>query len=571
MKSRTQELGWNRAAVLATWWCTAAALLLLSSANAFAAAGDMYVAGPGDTVVSRVTPAGKIITFSKDLITPRVVRCDRAGNVYILDVRLGLDPKIYRVTPNGERTELIGKPAEGKWSPQSFVVGEGGYIYLADNYQPTEPPARSAFSGDAGPDSDMPKIRKYTNGGVLLGTLATFEAPIRELTRDRAGNLYATSGSSVFRVTPEGVKTTVATVVGQTLYGLTVDPAGNLFVSTDESAVYKFPAAGGGAVLFASLVQPYHMGSDAAGNIYVSGRSGSSSNGQAFIYRLSPDGGSTVAAGAQRSEGNDGFYGFDIEPPRGKPLNISTRVQVHTGDDALIGGFIITGSAGKKVMLRAIGPSLAKAGITGALQDPTLELYNSSGTFLNGNDDWKDTQPSVIMATGIAPTDERESSLVITLGTGSFTVVVRGKGQTTGVGLVEVYDLDPPADAQLANISTRGRVETGDSVMIGGFIVGANGVRGIVRAIGPSLAEAGIQNPLSNPIVSVRDSNGTEIARNDNWQTTQRAEIEGTGIPPQHLRESAYVGYFRPGSYTAVVSGYGGASGVGLVEFYNLQ
>jgi len=239
---------------------------------------------------------------------------------------------------------------------------------------------------------------------------------------------------------------------------------------------------------------------------------------------------------------------------------------VQTGDNALIGGFIITGTAGKKVLIRGIGPSLAP-GIVQPLQDPTIELRNASGALVNGNNNWKDTQQTAIAATGAAPTDDRESALLITLGPGSWTVILRGTNNTTGVGVVEVYDLDQASDSRLANISSRGFVQTGNNVMIGGFILGANGSRVIVRAIGPSLS---ISGKLLDPTLQLVDGNGAQIAVNDNWQDTQKAEIQATGVPPTNALESAIVATLPNGNYTAIVSGYQGATGVGVVEVYNL-
>ena len=257
-------------------------------------------------------------------------------------------------------------------------------------------------------------------------------------------------------------------------------------------------------------------------------------------------------------------------------LNISTRLRVGTDENVLIGGFIVTGNVPKRVIIRGMGPSLGAQNIAGALQDPTLELIqrNSSGeaVSLATNDDWRDTQEQEVQATTIPPSDNRESAIVMTLQPGAYTAIVRGKNATTGVGLVEVYDLDSAADAKLANISTRGLVQTGENVMIGGFIAGgSNGsVRVILRAIGPSLAQAGVANPLSDPTMELRDGSGTVIASNDNWKQTQQTEIEGTGVAPTNDAESAIVTNLVPGSYTAVVRGVNDSQGVGLIEVYRL-
>jgi hypothetical protein len=254
-------------------------------------------------------------------------------------------------------------------------------------------------------------------------------------------------------------------------------------------------------------------------------------------------------------------------------LNISTRLNVQTGDNVLIGGFIVTGADPKKVIVRAIGPSLGMAGVSGALADPTLELHEPDGTVVT-NDNWKDTQEAEIVATTIPPTNDLESAMVATLAPGAYTAIVSGKNGGTGVGLVETYDLDQAAASQLANISTRGFVETGDNVMIGGFIVGGGGggnATVIVRAIGPSLGTAGVSGALADPTLELHDSNGAIIASNDNWKDTQEAEIEAAQLAPADDRESAIEATLAPGAYTAIVRGKDNGTGVGLVEAYNLQ
>lgn len=260
-----------------------------------------------------------------------------------------------------------------------------------------------------------------------------------------------------------------------------------------------------------------------------------------------------------------------------RPLNLSTRVRAQTGDNALIGGFIISGSESKKVILRAIGPSLVAAGIADALQDPTLELHDQSGAVIAFNDNWRDTQAADIQATGVAPRDERESALVQTLPPARYTAIVRGKGDTTGVGLVELYDLSQSSPSQFANISTRGFVDTGTNVMIGGFIIGAgagtNGdgsARIVARAIGPSLSASGINNALPDPTIELHDANGAAIMSNDDWKQVQQAELMATGLAPGNDREAALVTTLTNGNYTAVVRGKNNTTGVALVEIYNV-
>jgi hypothetical protein len=266
----------------------------------------------------------------------------------------------------------------------------------------------------------------------------------------------------------------------------------------------------------------------------------------------------------------------------GKPLptllNISTRLRVLTGDKVLIGGFIVTGTDPKTVLVRGIGPSLP---LSGVLADPVIEVHRSSGELLGSNDNWNDALTrQQISASGLAPANDSEAALWGILNPGAYTVILSGKNGGTGVGLVEVYDLDRTVDSELANISTRGFVDTGDNVMIGGLIVGG-GIPGdaakvIVRVVGPSLSAAGVVGALADPTIELHDGNGTTMDVNDNWKTrpdgsSQQAEIEATGLQPTNDLESALVRMLPPANYTVIVRGTNSTTGVGLVESYNLQ
>jgi hypothetical protein len=262
-----------------------------------------------------------------------------------------------------------------------------------------------------------------------------------------------------------------------------------------------------------------------------------------------------------------------FEPARDPLLNISTRARSEPGvNRELIGGFIITGKVAKTVLVRAIGPSLTKSGVTQPLQDPTLELHTPNEVFFNDN--WMDSQKEDIQATGLAPKDDRESAILISLDPGAYTAIVRGKPPfEDGVGLVEVYDLDLAADSTLANISTRAFVQTSQNVLIAGFIVaGGNGAgKVMIRGLGPSLTQAGVTGVLHDPTLSLFDANGGLLATNDDWADTQPVEIQATGIPPPSSLESAIVTTLVSGAYTAIVEDVNGTSGVALVEVYNLR
>lgn len=257
-------------------------------------------------------------------------------------------------------------------------------------------------------------------------------------------------------------------------------------------------------------------------------------------------------------------------------LNLSTRLRVQPGDNALIGGIIILGSEPKKVIMRGIGPSLTANGqpFSGRLEDPMLELFNSSGVSIASNDDWKSDQANV-EASGIPPTNDKEAAIVRTLDPGRYTVVMRGKNNGSGVGVVEMYDIGLEANARLANLSSRGFISTGDNILIGGFFAGpqtASVTRVVFRALGPSLSAFNVPQALQDPTLELRDRNGALLAANDDWQTDQKAAIEATGLQPSDSHESAIVlTNFEPGPYTAIVRGKGGSVGVGLVEIFDVQ
>jgi hypothetical protein len=269
--------------------------------------------------------------------------------------------------------------------------------------------------------------------------------------------------------------------------------------------------------------------------------------------------------------------------------NISTRAFVQTGDNVMIGGFIVQGTAPKRVIIRAIGPELTQHGVPNVLANPTLELHDGTGALIASNDNWQHTiiggiiisdQRGAIRNSGYAPADGRESAIMAELPAGNYTAIVRGVDNMTGVALVEAYDLSPETNSILGNISTRAFVQTGDNVMIGGFIVqGTAAKRVIVRAIGPSLTQYGVPDVLANPTLELHDDTGALIASNDNWQVTiiggiittnQYHDIVNSGHAPSDIRESAIIAELAAGSYTAIVRGVNNMTGVALVEVYDL-
>jgi hypothetical protein len=263
--------------------------------------------------------------------------------------------------------------------------------------------------------------------------------------------------------------------------------------------------------------------------------------------------------------------------PSGQALNISTRLQVQTGDNVLIGGFIVTGSVPKNVALRGIGPSLTAFGVSGVLADPTLELRASNGSLIMQNDNWNDDpgQGAQLTSLGLAPQDPHESAMVVTLpANSSYTAVLAGKDGGTGVGLVEVYDVNRTTASELSNISTRGFVLTENNVMIGGFILGDPANAQIaVRGLGPSLAAFGLSPVLANPTLELHDSNGATLAVNDNWQDdpAQAALLTDHGLALPDVHESGIFQSLPPGAFTVILAGDNGGTGIGLVEIYNVH
>ena len=257
----------------------------------------------------------------------------------------------------------------------------------------------------------------------------------------------------------------------------------------------------------------------------------------------------------------------DVDSPDrtlGSLANISTRAFVQTGDNVLIGGFIVRGTQNKRVLWRAIGPSLQ---LGARLANPALELHDRTGALIASNDNWSEASNyQEIAATGAAPTNPLESAILKSLAPGLYTVIVRGVGNTAGIGLVEGYDLDGAHSSEFLNISTRGLVQTQDNVMIGGFIVAGTASQDVVvRALGPSLPLAG---RLPNPTLTLHNTQGIAIASNDDWRTTQETELMATGIQPTNNFESAIARRLTPGRYTAIVRGANNATGVALIEIY---
>src|SRR6188472_4456805 len=331
--------------------------------------------------------------------------------------------------------------------------------------------------------------------------------------------------------------------------------------------------------------------SNQVSGIQNSGHAPTAPSESAIIADLQPGNYTAIVRGVNNTAGVALVEVYDLNPGASSSLgNISTRSFVRTGEHVMIGGFIVQGSGAKRVIIRAIGPELTQFGIPDALANPRLELHNGSGALIGSNDNWQTTilggiitsdQVSDIQNSGHAPTAASESAIIANLPPGNYTAIARGVNNTIGVALVEVYDLSPVASSRLGNISTRSFVQTGDNVMIGGFIVQGTGRnRVIIRAIGPELTQFGIPDALANPRLELHNGSGALIATNDNWQTTilggiitsnQVSDIQNSGHAPTAGTESAIIADLQPGNYTAIVRGVNNTAGVALVEVYDLN
>ena len=264
-------------------------------------------------------------------------------------------------------------------------------------------------------------------------------------------------------------------------------------------------------------------------------------------------------------------------PPRRRLANIATRVDVKGGQNDGIAGFIKRNPATKRVLVRALGPS---TGLGGALQDPVVKVFDSTGTQIATNDNWRGPQQAEISASGLAPKNDKEAAVIINL-TGAtahsnYTAILSGANGGTGIGLVEVYDLDAESFADLGNVATRGLVGTGNNVLIGGLVVKDDSFTAqqqtiLVRGIGPSLSASGLTNALPDPFLELHDGQGAVIASNDDWGSSpEAAALTASGLAPTNPKEAAILRTLAPGPYTAVLRGVNGGTGVGNVEVYNL-
>ena len=530
------------------WFLACGFASALISTNAIAAAGDLYVVKSNEDTsgysIVRFARDGTPTTFASGLEGPGPLAFDHEGNLFAGNVITG---EVAKISPDGTKTLF----ATGLDRPAGLCFDAAGNLYVAN----------TGWGRITDPDPSDGSVVKITPAGIQSVFASSLNRPA-SLAFDRFGNLFVTDTlfHTIIKITPEGLKNTFASGLDQPAV-IAFNASGDLYETDAGSGnVFKFGADGTRTTLASGYTSPAALAVDETGNVFV---------GDAYIniYKIRPDGTSSTFL--------PGFNGsMAVEPARGRALNISSRLQVLGGDSAPIAGFILTGPEPKRVMIRGIGPSLT--GIQGTLTDPTLELRDSAGTLIASNDNWKVadgtqvSQQAAMEATTIAPLHDLEPAIVATLpaNNSGYTAMLRGKNNMTGIALVEVYDLEQPGNSRLANISTRGMVEA-HAPLIGGFILGSNGAAVLVRAIGPSLREAGLESTLADPRVDLYNSNGIIIASNDDWKATQRSEIEASFLAPGNDSEAAIMMVLPSGAYTAVVMGSG--PGLALVEVYHFE
>lgn len=268
------------------------------------------------------------------------------------------------------------------------------------------------------------------------------------------------------------------------------------------------------------------------------------------------------------------LYGAPPNPPplfgNGRLANISTRARTGTGENVLIAGFVVRDQA-KQLLIRGLGPTLASFGISNPIPNPNLVLYNANGGAIVSNDNWHDSQGAAIQQTGLQPPDDLESAILITLQPANYTAILSDNGGNTAVGLVEVYDLQTNS-GRASNISTRGQVSGGDNVMIAGFAVQGPQLKGVVmRGLGPGL-QGFVSSPLPDSTIELRNSTGALIKSNTGWQNDPNSVlITSNHLQPPNVNDSALYDQLAPGNYTVILKSPTNATGVGLIEVYDVD
>jgi hypothetical protein len=507
------------------------------------AATNLLVGALRQDIVLEFSSTDDIIFTENTFATisnPETMVFDSSGNLFVSNGKA-----IKKITPLGVKTTFA-----TDLDVDGMAVDAVGNLFVSRKSQ-------SSNASDG-------VILKFTPDGKSSVFVPNISHP-KGLAFDALGNLYLAypDRDSILKFTPNGERTTFASGIGHP-HRLAFDAFGNLFV-TDPATNAIFEISPSGVVsIFAVNTSTTDLVNDLAfdsnGNLFVT----FDDSVVEFPGEVGPVP-ITVAAVP------GGAGGIAIGPPT--TTNLSTRVSVQSGNGVAIAGFIISGSSPNQVLIRGLGASLSNFGVVNPLQDPTLDLHDSTGKAIATNDDWQTATNAGQIPVDFRPADSREPAILATLPPGSFTAVLRGKNGGSGVGLIEIDDLSSGVGSKLTNVSTRGFVGTGENVMIGGFILsGGNEERQIlVRALGPTLAQApfNITGNLTDPTLMLIDANGTVVASNDDWKSSQQNEIQATNLAPPNDREAAILTTLPTGNFTAIVSGKNGQTGIALVDVFH--
>ena len=484
----------------------------------FDSSGNLFVSNGSAKTIKKVTPSGVKTTFASDVDIDGMA-FDAFGNLFVSQKSRDLDAGegvILQFASDGSRKVF----ASGLSNPQGLAFDSAGNLYVAV-------PSRNV-------------ILKFAPDGRQTTFASGISKPHR-LAFDAFGFLWVTDpgAEALYAITPSGVVILVDTSVDDPeltgLNDLAFDEAGNLFLTAGKSVVEIDSTL---TTLFTVASVP-----GGAGGIAVEPPLATNLSTRAFVQGSN---------GAATTNGHEGA----LAP----------------GSGSAIAGFIISGSGPKQVILRGLGPSLSKFQVANVLQDPTLDLHDSSGNLIASNDDWQTAANANQIPISLQPSDSREPAILAALPPGRFTAILRGKNGASGVGLIEVNDRSN-AGSKLSNVSTRGFVGTGDNVMIGGVILsGGNGERmTLIRALGPTLAQSpfNIAGTLADPTLMLVDANGSVVASNDDWKSSQQSEIQATGLAPPSDKEAAILTTLPPGSFTAIVAGKNAGTGIALVDLFD--
>lgn len=515
--------------------------VLFGAHNIIAAAGDLYVGGLNDHKIYRFDTSANRTTFVtlSNAESPDYLAFDAKGNLFAAS-----NTSILKISPAGSVSTF----ATGV-IPGGLAFDSNGILYAID--------------------TGTGNIYKYTPTGTRT-TFATGLSGPTSLAFDRTGNLFVTvagngqpGGGQILKFTPPSGTPTVFKSGLSLPQGLAFDGFGFLYeADLGTGSIQKFDTSGNQSTFNATVLNgPRSIAFDRNGSLFVSEFSTDD------IVKLNTSGVVSPFTTTTQRVG-----GIAFEPPTAMLGNISTRAFVGTGDAVTICGFVIAGTDNKQVLVRGIGPDLAGPpfNVPNTLQDPFLNMVN-----VTTNNDWQQAGNANQIPANFQPGFASDAAILTTLAPGPYTTIMSGNNNTTGNALVDAYDFNTSAFSEFINISTRGFVGANDSVMIGGFInSGGNGViEVVIRALGPTLSQPpfSVAGTLADPMLDLRDANGNPIMSNDNWQSTQANAIQRTGLAPPNSLESAIRILLQNGNYTAIMSGQGGGTGIGLVEVYKLR